>query len=226
MGDKTQLLSMAFATRFNPYKVLIGVFLATVLNHAMAVAVGHYLTVVIPVQIISLIASFSFIFFGLWTLRGDKLAGEEKRSSRFGAIGTVAIAFFLAEMGDKTQLATISLAIQYNNMLFVLFGTTLGMVVADGVGIVVAIILKKRIPERIIKWLAASVFGIFGFVGIYEFLTSKLNAPFAWGILVVIILVSLFAAYKLIKRKQNRTDTKITSGATNLSIKNDFPTGL
>jgi Ca2+/H+ antiporter, TMEM165/GDT1 family len=200
MGDKTQLLSMAFATRFSPYKVLIGVFLTTVLNHGLAVVVGHYLTVFIPIEIISLVAAFSFIFFGLWTLRGDKLEGEEKRNTRFGPIATVAIAFFLAEMGDKTQLATISLAIQYNNMLFVLFGTTLGMVVADSIGIGVGVVLRKRIPDRLIKWISASIFAVFGFIGIYEFLSENLSPGFTIAIMVMIALLTLLFAYRLVKR--------------------------
>ncbi|TBR17428.1 TMEM165/GDT1 family protein, partial [bacterium] len=109
MGDKTQLLAMAFATRYSAHKVLIAVFLATLVNHALAVVFGHFLTVIIPMDIISFIAALSFIIFGLWTIRGDKLEGEDKKKSRFGPVLTVGIAFFLAEMGDKTQLATVSL---------------------------------------------------------------------------------------------------------------------
>jgi hypothetical protein len=103
MGDKTQLLAMAFATRYRPHKVLIAVFLATLANHSLAVIVGHFLSVVIPMDIISLVAAVSFVVFGLWTIRGDALQGEEKRESRFGPIATVGIAFFLAEMGDKSR---------------------------------------------------------------------------------------------------------------------------
>lgn len=162
MGDKTQLLAMAFATRYSAQKVLIAVFLATLLNHSLAVAVGHFLTIVIPMEIISFIAALSFIFFGLWTLRGDKLGGEDKKENRFGPIVTVGIAFFLAEMGDKTQLATISLAVEYQNMFNVLIGTTLGMVIADAFGIIVGVVLKKHIPEKIIKWVSAGIFILYG----------------------------------------------------------------
>ena len=175
MGDKTQLLAMAFATQYSAYKVLIAVFLATLLNHALAVAVGHFLTTVIPMDIISFAAAFSFIIFGLWTIRGDKLEGEDKKESRFGPIVTVGIAFFLAEMGDKTQLATISLAVKYQSMINVLMGTTLGMVVADTIGIVIGIVMRKRIPEKIIKWVSASVFILFGLAGIYKILSAHLN---------------------------------------------------
>lgn len=170
MGDKTQLLAMAFASRYSAHKVLIAVFLATILNHSLAVCVGRFLTVIIPMEVISFLAALSFVFFGLWTLRGDKLEGEDKKESKFGPVLTVGIAFFLAEMGDKTQLATISLAIEYRNMLSVLMGTTLGMVVADTFGIIVGVVLKKHIPEKIIKWISAGIFILFGLVGIAKIL--------------------------------------------------------
>jgi putative Ca2+/H+ antiporter (TMEM165/GDT1 family) len=206
MGDKTQLLAMAFATRYPAYKVLIAVFIATVLNHALAVAVGHFLTVIIPLEIISLIASISFIVFGLWTLRGDSLAGEADRKSRFGPIVTVAIAFFLAEMGDKTQLATISLAVEYRDMAYVLMGTTLGMVVADAIGIGVGVVMQKHIPEKIIKWIAAAVFAVFGFIGIYQVLSSQVGLLYTLLILLGLALLTVLAAYLIVKRKQPSKD--------------------
>lgn len=172
MGDKTQLLAMAFAAKYDAHKVLIAVFIATLLNHSLAVVVGRFLTTVIPMDIISLIAAASFILFGLWTIRGDKLEGEDKKASRFGPIITVGIAFFLAEMGDKTQLATISLAVKYNNMLGVLMGTTLAMVVADAIGIVVGVVMRRHIPEKSIKWFSAIVFILFGLHGIYRVLSA------------------------------------------------------
>lgn len=170
MGDKTQLLAMAFAARYSAYKVLIAVFLATILNHALAVVVGHFLTVLVPLKTISFIAALSFIVFGLWTLRGDKLNNEDKRESRLGPILTVGIAFFLAEMGDKTQLATISLAVEYRNMFNVLIGTTLGMIVADAIGIILGVVMRKHIPEKAIKWISATIFILFGLNGIYKVL--------------------------------------------------------
>src|SRR3989338_5625205 len=136
MGDKTQPLAMAFAARYSASKVLLAVFIATLANHALAVAAGRFLTKVIPMDIISFAAALSFIIFGLWTIRGDKLEGHDKKESRFGPVATVAIAFFLAEMGDKTQLATISLAVKYQSVISVLMGTTLGMVIADAIGII------------------------------------------------------------------------------------------
>jgi len=206
MGDKTQLLAMAFATRYPAYKVLIAVFIATLVNHAIAVAVGHFLTVIIPLEIISLIASISFIVFGLWTIRGDSLAGEADRKSRFGPIVTVAIAFFLAEMGDKTQLATISLAVEYRDMAYVLMGTTLGMVVADAIGIGVGVVMQKNIPERIIKWIAAAVFAVFGFIGIYQVLSVEIGLLYTFLILLALALFTALAAYLIVKRTQTSKD--------------------
>ncbi|MCU0665501.1 MAG: TMEM165/GDT1 family protein [Candidatus Omnitrophica bacterium] len=165
-GDKTQLLAMAFAARYNAGKVLLAVFIATILNHSLAVITGRFLTTVIPMGVISFLASFSFIIFGLWTLRGDELHGEDKKKSKFGPVVTVAIAFFLAEMGDKTQLATISLAIKYQNMLGVLMGTTCGMLIADAFGIIVGVVMRKHIPEKTIKWISAVIFILFGIMGI------------------------------------------------------------
>ena len=169
MGDKTQLLAMAFATKYKASKVMLGVFIATVFNHALAVAVGNYITRFQSAEIwIQGIASLSFIFFGLWTIRGDKLEGEENRTSKYGAVATVAIAFFIAEMGDKTQLATIALATKFpENPLWLLVGTTTGMMIADGIGVVAGIVLHKAIPERTLKWFAALVFIACGVAGLY-----------------------------------------------------------
>ncbi len=167
MGDKTQLLAMAFATRFRWHIVLLAVFVATAANHLLAVLVGHYLDNLIPIEYVRVGTSVSFILFGLWTIRGDKLQGEENKY-KFSPFCTVAIAFFIAEMGDKTQLATVTLAAKYNAVLPVWLGTTTGMVVADAIGIGVGIVLGKKIPERLIKWVAALVFIGFGIVGLHE----------------------------------------------------------
>jgi putative Ca2+/H+ antiporter (TMEM165/GDT1 family) len=204
MGDKTQLLAMAFAAKYSPYKVLIAVFLATLLNHSLAVLTGHFLTAVIPVDVISLIAALSFIAFGLWTIRGDKLEGEENRKSGFGPVITVGIAFFLAEMGDKTQLATISLAVEYQNMLGVLMGTTLAMVTADAAGIIIGIMMRKRIPEKTIKWFSAVIFILFGLSGIYAILAPKIQAVYTWGIILFISLCAVCGGYYIYRAGQKK----------------------
>jgi Ca2+/H+ antiporter, TMEM165/GDT1 family len=166
MGDKTQLLAMAFASRYRWQTVLWGVLVATLANHLLAVLLGNYLTSHIPLKTIQIIASASFILFGLWTLRGDKLNNEDKRFN-YSPFWTVAIAFFFAEMGDKTQLATIALATQYKSVIQIWFGTTSGMIIADGIGIIFGIVLGKKIPDRLVKWVAAVIFILFGVMGLY-----------------------------------------------------------
>jgi len=209
MGDKTQLLAMAFAARYRPDKVLIAVFLATLANHALAVAAGRFLSIVVPVDIISFVAAVSFIVFGLWTIRGDTLKGEERRESRFGPVATVAVAFFLAEMGDKTQLATISLAVEYRDALHVLMGTTLGMVVADTIGIVVGIVLRTRIPGRIITWISAGIFILFGFGGIFGVLFRRFGTYYALLVLCVLGFITVWAAVVLSPARKGPEDGRI-----------------
>mgnify|MGYP001028187825 CR=1 FL=1 len=207
MGDKTQLLAMAFATKYKASKVLIGVFLATVLNHALAVAVGNLITKFSSVQIwIQGIAVLSFIFFGLWTIRGDQLEGEENRKTKFGAVVTVAIAFFIAELGDMTQLATIALAAKFpSDPIGILMGTTTGMLIADAIGIIVGVVMCKKIPERTIKLISAGAFILFGFIGCYQVAINdlQLGIPVTMGILVCLSVITGITTYYLIKNNRN-----------------------
>jgi putative Ca2+/H+ antiporter (TMEM165/GDT1 family) len=201
MGDKTQLLAMAFATRFAAGTVLAAVFLATLCNHALAVAAGRVLVTVVPVDAIALAAALSFILFGLWTLRGDALEGEDQRRSRFGPLVTVAIAFFLAELGDKTQLATISLAVKYENPLGVLLGTTAGMLVADSIGIVLGVVLGKRLPDALIRWASAATFMAFGVAGTAHVLGGRLPLAPRALVLFLVVAATLGSVHYLILRR-------------------------
>lgn len=181
MGDKTQLLAMAMASKYKVKQVLIGVLVATILNHAIAVAVGSYLGSVIPMNLIKIVAGVSFLIFGLWTLRGDKIDDENEKKRRFGPIITVAIAFFLAEMGDKTQLMTIAIAAENHQPIFILMGTTVGMLVADSIGIIGGAWMCRHIPEIYIKWIAGIIFIFFGTLTLY-------NSVPSWMISLVYIL--------------------------------------
>jgi Ca2+/H+ antiporter, TMEM165/GDT1 family len=191
MGDKTQLLAMAFAAEFPARTVLAGVLVATLLNHLPAVVAGSWLTNLVPMDTIQIAASASFILFGLWTIRGDKLEGEDKKY-RFSPFWTVAVAFFFAEMGDKTQLATVALAVKYQSIIPIWMGTTTGMMVADAFGIIVGVVLGKKIPERFVKWFAAVIFILFGLAGLYDALPERfLTLPLvAAGLLVIVALVA------------------------------------
>jgi len=197
MGDNTQLLAMAFATKYKAYKILIAIFIATIITHAIAAYTGRFLSAVVPIPVIKLIASLSFIGFGLWTIRGDHLHGEDKKETHFGPILTVAIAFFLAEMGDKTQLATLSLAVKYHDTFNVLMGTTLGMIIADAVGIIVGVVMHKHIPEKAVKWTAAIIFILFGLVGVYNVLLARLTPMCVWSIIAGLTVFTTFAANKM-----------------------------
>jgi putative Ca2+/H+ antiporter (TMEM165/GDT1 family) len=217
MGDKTQLLAMAFASKYKASKVLIGVFIATVFNHALAVAAGNYITRWEGAQVwIQGIAALSFIFFGLWTIRGDKLDGEDKKKSKFGPIATVAIAFFIAELGDKTQLATIALAAKFPaSPIAILMGTTTGMIIADGIGIIIGVVMGKKIPEKTVKLISAAAFIMFGFIGCYQVGAIMLGIalPMVFGILAAIAVVTGIAAYLLIKSDAEAQQIEVEKAA-------------
>ena len=166
LGDKSQLLALAFASRFRAATVLLGVFLATLLVHAFSVLIGDVIGIALPTDIVLIVAGLSFIGFGLWSIRGDAFEGDVSSRSRFGAVATVAFAFFIAELGDKTQFATISLATQYQQPVSVWIGSTLGMVVADALAIGTGSLLGRRLPHRLIGYAAALVFFVFGGVSI------------------------------------------------------------
>ena len=166
MGDKTQLLAMAFAAKYPWKKVMLGVLFATLLNHFVAIAAGIYLNTLVPQHIVEIVASVAFIVFGLLILKDDEL-GNEAEKNRFSIFWTVAIAFFLAEMGDKTQLATVALSAQIgSDLLTILIGTTAGMLVADGIGIALGAALHKYVPDRVVKKIASGIFILFGILGI------------------------------------------------------------
>jgi Ca2+/H+ antiporter, TMEM165/GDT1 family len=164
LGDKSQLMAMTFATRFKMVPVLIGITAATAIVHLVSVGVGVGLGATIPTDWINLIGGLAFLGFGAWTLRGDKLTDDEKgkaERSTGSAILAVGGAFFLAELGDKTMLATITLATQYG-WFGTWIGSTVGMVAADALAIVVGRFLGRHLPEKVIKWVASILFFLFG----------------------------------------------------------------
>lgn len=209
MGDKTQFIAMTFATKYNPYKVLFAIFLATIANFAIVIVIGQLITTIVPIDAISLAASIAFIGFGVWTVRDEKTQEENVKVSRFGVVATVGVAFFVAEFGDKTQLTTLSLAAQYQNPISVLVGATLAILVADGIGIVVGVVLCKRIPQRKIKWFSALIFVLFGLVGVYEVLSVKVMLGYTALILAVLIAVSTCLMYAISKRQKIVEEPKI-----------------
>jgi len=201
MGDKTQLVALTLATRYNARIVLAGIFVATLVVHVFSAVLGHLAGGLLPTHWIHFLAGLAFIGFGFWTLRGDCLDDEEcarrKRiSSPFLVVATV---FFLAELGDKTMLGTVTLATQCT-LVPVWLGSTVGMVIADGLAIWVGSVLGARLPERAIKVGAAAIF--FGF-GAWGTVQGGLNLPpFSWGLgAVVVASFPCLFFYENIKRK-------------------------
>ncbi|CAB4794457.1 MAG: UPF0016 domain-containing protein [Actinobacteria bacterium] len=170
LGDKSQLMALAFATRFKTMPVMIGITIATAIVHAVSVFVGAVVGAALPTRAITIIAAFAFVAFGLWTLRGDKLTSDDiERANRpaRNTILTVGGVFFLAELGDKTMLATITLATHYG-VFGTWLGSTVGMVVADGLAIVVGRMLGARLPERAVRIGAAISFFVFAAIMLIE----------------------------------------------------------
>ena len=164
LGDKSQLMALAFATRYRAVEILIGISIATAIVHAVSVGIGAALGVAIPTRATTLVAGLAFFAFAAWTIRGDKLSDDESAlvdRSRRSAIVAASFAFFLAELGDKTMLATITLATK-EGLVGTWAGSTVGMVAADALAIAVGKQLGSRLPERAIKVGAAITFIVFG----------------------------------------------------------------
>ncbi|WP_424183724.1 TMEM165/GDT1 family protein [Actinokineospora sp. G85] len=164
LGDKSQLMALTFATRFKVWPVILGITIATTVVHLASVALGVGLGSALPTGWINLAAAVAFVGFGFWTLRGDSLTEDEKaKASQVTKSVVIAVgtAFFLSELGDKTMLATITLATDHN-WAGVWVGSTVGMVAADALAIVVGRALGKSLPEKLIRYGAAALFFLFG----------------------------------------------------------------
>jgi len=164
MGDKTQLLSLVLAARFRkPWPIVLGILVATLANHALAGAVGAWVTTVVGPQLLRWGLGLSFIAMAVWMLIPDKLDDDEAATApRFGVFGTTLIAFFLAEMGDKTQVATVMLAAQYNAYAWVVAGTTLGMMLANAPVVWLGERITRRVPIRAVHVVSALIFLVLG----------------------------------------------------------------
>ncbi len=158
MGDKTQLLSFVLAAKLRrPWAIMAGILVATLLNHALAGSLGVVVARWLSPDALRLIVGSSFVGFGLWTLKPDSLEGDPRLLGS-GAFVTTTVAFFLAEMGDKTQLATVALGARYRGLAGVVLGTTLGMMIANVPAVLVGEALAHRIPMKAVRWMAAISF--------------------------------------------------------------------
>ena len=169
MGDKTQLLSLVLAARFRkPWPIVLGIFVATLANHALAGAVGSWVTTVLGPQVLRWVLGLSFIAMAVWMLIPDKLDDDgDGAAPRFGVFGTTLVAFFLAEMGDKTQVATVMLAAQYSAYFWVVAGTTLGMMLSNAPVVWLGDRLVKKVPIRVVHLVSALIFLIIGLLALF-----------------------------------------------------------
>jgi putative Ca2+/H+ antiporter (TMEM165/GDT1 family) len=164
IGDKTQLLAFILAARFKrPLPIILGILCATIVNHGLAGALGTWITSVISPDVMRWILGVSFIAMAIWTLIPDKIEEEETQvAHRFGVFGATLITFFLAEMGDKTQLATVALAAHYSAPIMVVIGTTMGMLIADVPAVFVGNKFAEKIPMKLVHSIAAGIFAVMG----------------------------------------------------------------
>ena len=164
IGDKTQLLAFILAARFKkPLPIILGIFAATVVNHGLAGALGAWITASVSPDILRWVLGVSFVGMAIWTLIPDKIEEEETQiAKRFGVFGATLVTFFLAEMGDKTQIATIAMAAHYSTPVMVVVGTTLGMLIADVPAVFIGDKLASKIPMRLVHGIAAAIFALLG----------------------------------------------------------------
>ena len=164
IGDKTQLLAFILAARFKkPLPIIAGILVATLVNHGLAGALGAWITTALPPEILRWVLGLSFLGMAVWTMIPDRIEEEETRvATRFGVFGATLVTFFLAEMGDKTQVATVAMAAHYATPLLVVIGTTLGMLIADVPAVFVGDKLATKIPMKLVHSVAAAIFAMLG----------------------------------------------------------------
>ncbi|BAL26089.1 hypothetical protein AZKH_3805 [Azoarcus sp. KH32C] len=173
IGDKTQLLAFMLAARFRkPWPIIAGIFIATIANHACAGAVGTWITTLLGPDVLRWVLGLSFIAMAVWMMIPDKLDEDEITAPKLGVLATTIVAFFLAEMGDKTQIATVALAAQYDAFVSVVTGTTLGMMIANVPAVLVGDRVANRIPVRVVHGVAASIFALLGSAALLGFGTA------------------------------------------------------
>jgi putative Ca2+/H+ antiporter (TMEM165/GDT1 family) len=222
MGDKTQIIAMTFATKYKVREVLIGVFLGVFFNHGLAILLGRYLSKLISMNLIQIIAGFMFVIFGLLALREDVVEDSKVKKS-FGPIVTVALAFFVGELGDKTQLTAMTLSAEGNYPFFILMGTTLGMIGTSGIGIYIGSKIGEKIPDIFIKMVSSIVFVLFGTFKLYDWLPKELislNYTIIYSI--IILLLQITSVRKLVLNKRYKKNSPMKEIAATLYIQTNI----
>ncbi len=168
IGDKTQLLALLLAARYRkPIPIVLGILVATLANHALAGLLGHWVVTNVSADILRWSLAFSFLAIAAWTLKPDDMSDDGINEGRYGVFLLTCVTFFLAEMGDKTQLATVALAIKYSDLTLVIAGTTLGMMLADVPAVFLGKIAAPNFPFKLVRYIAASLFAILGLLVLF-----------------------------------------------------------
>lgn len=163
IGDKTQLLAFILAARYKrPWPIILAILLATLVNHGLAGAIGAWVPALLDPDVLRWVLGVSFLAMAIWILIPDKIDDAEATRTRFGVFGTTLVTFFLAEMGDKTQIATVALAAKYQEFWWVVIGTTLGMMLANVPAVVFGERIARRMPTQLVHRIAACIFAVLG----------------------------------------------------------------
>jgi len=170
IGDKTQLLALMLAVRFRrPWPIVAGILVATLVNHTIAAALGSWIRGVVPPDVLKWLLALSFFAVAAWALKPDRIDDETPAASHLSVFAVTTVAFFLAEMGDKTQIATVALAAQFGALLPVVAGTTLGMMIADVPAVYLGDVVATRIPVRMMRIVAAVIFLLLALAAVLDF---------------------------------------------------------
>ena len=214
MGDKTQLLLVAMAGKYKISHILTGTWLATAVLNLLAVGVGAALGSYLDMRVIKAAAALAFFWFAYSTIKGDEEGEEEKEvKHRFGPVIGIFISFFIGELGDKTQLSAITLAAAYtnhsfNNAFYVFMGCTIGLILADLIGLIVGVVLKSKMPAGILNYLSFAIFAIFGVASMREALGLIFGAGSRQALILTVLVTIMFAAACVMviynKRKKQR----------------------
>ena len=169
MGDKTQLLAVLLAARFRrPVPIVLGILVATIANHSLAGLVGGWIAHALGPELLRWVIGVSFLGMAAWMLVPDKLDAHRNGAHRVGVFGTTALAFFLAEMGDKTQIATVALAARYDDLIAVVTGTTLGMMLADVPAVFIGDVVAKKVSWKLVHGVASAIFATLGLLTLFN----------------------------------------------------------